>query len=882
MGGHDVSGAAVEAVMGPGVLRTRPLPGEMTLSFLGRVAAGYGLAVREMVVAVVEGTEQLNLIGTLGPDSEVFLDAQARARVAALCRVPQEVLRRALPAWAQEEPRRQVPVGPAAQFQGSTKIVLPWGPGCPQCTSARTGRSEGCRLYLAPHQRVCPRHRYWLLEVPGTAGRLVDLARCPQVLTAHRRHRGLMRRSAVAEGAFEVAQAVTASWWSQAWPREHVWPARMRALAPAGLDPGAWRLLARAPVTYPETVALAGLLADPGVRRRMVAEARGHLPHRLVDLPGFLAEVTARLDRPWLAEQVKTANWGPLYAWAYHCVRTQDGATGDPGMWTVISGHHPGRPADEGVVVRHRGPDANTVQGLQPKRRLGHSRHADKSFTTGLAHTRTYFALHGHLATRKDAKVGSFMLGEWFNNLRSRTPTLTQDRVEALNALDPWWNVPWYSSWQRSYHRARDHVALHGPLDAPGGFRETTLLTGDWLYLQCTQYHDLHPEQQRLLADLGLSAEAVRTAQPRRANAQTAHESALAHARAHAAEHGHLALKAKENYHGFHLGNWLHGKRYRARQAATPPPWVAVLDAIDPWWNAPWGLAWQRDYHQALAHKNQAAPASDAVRRHAAAPGAEESAIWLTLQSAGYDSLRPGQQQLLAALGITAPTAPRLRPDPPLRRTTFPAGLVHAHAHTDERGHLALLRQESYLGFPLGYWLFTQRARARRHTRLGTHWEGAQQLAELDPWWNPPWPVTWQRSYQLAAAHIKNGGSLLDPPTGDTTEPDPRRWARWQQRDWAYLGPERQAMLHRLGLTGPATTRPPNRAETTWYEAGLQVAQLWHARHGALAAVKSKETFELPDSTHFNLGSWIDARRRKAARLTPEQRAQLDALGMRW
>jgi len=184
VGGHDVSGAAVEAVMGPGVLRTRPLPGEMTLSFLGRVAAGYGLAVREMVVAVVEGTEQLNLIGTLGPDSEVFLDAQARARVAALCRVPQEVLRRALPAWAQEEPRRQVPVGPAAQFQGSTKIVLPWGPGCPQCTSARTGRSEGCRLYLAPHQRVCPRHRYWLLEVPGTAGRLVDLARCPQVLTA--------------------------------------------------------------------------------------------------------------------------------------------------------------------------------------------------------------------------------------------------------------------------------------------------------------------------------------------------------------------------------------------------------------------------------------------------------------------------------------------------------------------------------------------------------------------------------------------------------------------------------------------------------------------------------------------------------------------------
>ncbi|GAA0905199.1 hypothetical protein GCM10009574_096350 [Streptomyces asiaticus] len=81
-------------------------------------------------------------------------------------------------------------------------------------------------------------------------------------------------------------------------------------------------------------------------------------------------------------------------------------------------------------------------------------------------------------------------------------------RGAALRALDPWWNTPWPTLWQRTYHQARRHVQEHGLLDARGRFPGTSISLGEWLYLQCTRYPDLHPEQQRLLARPGIDAAA--------------------------------------------------------------------------------------------------------------------------------------------------------------------------------------------------------------------------------------------------------------------------------------------------------------------------------------------------------------------------------------
>ncbi|MEV6668549.1 hypothetical protein [Streptomyces nigra] len=140
---------------------------------------------------------------------------------------------------------------------------------------------------------------------------MVNLAGFGQVMEARHRHVRLLRRSTRAADAFEVAQAVTAAWWWQTWPREHVWPARLQSVDSDGLDQDAWRVVARELVTYPETVALATLLAGDDFRRRVVAEAQGHVPFRLADLPTLLTAVAGCVRRPWYVEQLAQETSGP-------------------------------------------------------------------------------------------------------------------------------------------------------------------------------------------------------------------------------------------------------------------------------------------------------------------------------------------------------------------------------------------------------------------------------------------------------------------------------------------------------------------------------------------------------------------------------------------
>jgi hypothetical protein len=127
-------------VLVAGVWRVAPVHGEMTQSFMGRLAARYGMEIKELLPVVADAGGRSNVMGRARPDSEVYLNQEARDRVAVLCRVAPHHLHKALPAWVQEEPRRRIPTGPAAQFHHTPEMVLPWGPACPECAVRRTGR----------------------------------------------------------------------------------------------------------------------------------------------------------------------------------------------------------------------------------------------------------------------------------------------------------------------------------------------------------------------------------------------------------------------------------------------------------------------------------------------------------------------------------------------------------------------------------------------------------------------------------------------------------------------------------------------------------------------------------------------------------------------
>ncbi|WP_078627037.1 Helicase associated domain protein [Streptomyces exfoliatus] len=904
--------------------RVAPLPGELTLSFLTRLAARYHLTIRDLLAAVTDVGGLQNLTGMLYPDSEIHLNAQACARVATLCRVPLQVLERALPAWRREEPCGKYGAGPVGRLMRGEEAVAPWGPACPACTAVRTGRLVSARRYLAPEERVCARHRYWLLYVPGGSGMPAPLRRCPEVIDAQRWHVRLLRRSPAGRQAFEVARAITGFWWDQTWPHEeHLWPARLEATRPHDADPGWWKVAARDLITYPETVALAHLMTNHTLQQHTVSESRRHLPYRLGELPGLLADIGDQLGRPWLAHRLAAVTHGPLFTWAHSCVRTRAAPTptAQQTLWKVHSAHRP-RPLSD--LLPHPPTADSTAPVAGPTKRLrGHSLQAERAFAQGLTHARAYSKEHGHLAVPKEDTPGGYPLGQWLANTRARHTRMPAQQAAALHALYPWWNAPWSTLWQRTWHQARDHTEAHGPLQPARGFPTTSYSLGEWLYLQCTRYPALHPEQQRLLTQIGIDAAAVAAARPRRRSYAERFQAGLAHARAFADVHGNLAAVTHTAVHdGYPLGQWLANQRSHRRSNRRPMPAdrAQALNAIDPWWDPPWNLKWQRRYHQArdaavdrlLRAENGFADLGDAL-----------AARWLLRQCTMYDELHPEQRQLLAGIGITAEVArstlkharttsktPTAAPAPAVgsqtRRTTDPAttgprrawratdpkrlreprsrlghrpdlrpgfetAVAHARGWHAEHGHLAVPRDSQHDGFPLGMWLFSQRNRAKQRARSqlppSPH---LAELAAIDPWWNPPWDLHWQRNYYRARDHIA-AGNPFDPvariPAPSTVLGS---WITRACLQYDQLHPGQQHLLNAISITAQtAEQRPPSPRPRPHAEA-LTHARTWTSEHGHLCPpIKTVHD-------GFPLGEWLNRQRelaKKRSSPSPTQQA---------
>ncbi|MFJ5105207.1 hypothetical protein [Streptomyces sp. NPDC088554] len=206
----------------PGSARLAPLQSETNLSYLDRLADRYRLGVRDLIPALLQVGG--GLFKGYRTDGEMYLNAEARARISVFCRVPEDALGRALPAWAAKEPLAPDGEGAAGRFRFGV-VVPAAGEGCRLCTAARTGRAKPARLYLKPHTRICPRHRRWMLGTHWVDGapagtEQIDLTGLPEMLAAHRRHLQLLRHRPDAARAFEVAHAVLVSWWAQQWPEE--------------------------------------------------------------------------------------------------------------------------------------------------------------------------------------------------------------------------------------------------------------------------------------------------------------------------------------------------------------------------------------------------------------------------------------------------------------------------------------------------------------------------------------------------------------------------------------------------------------------------------------------------------------------------------------
>ncbi|WP_405835085.1 Helicase associated domain protein, partial [Streptomyces platensis] len=221
-------------------------------------------------------------------------------------------------------------------------------------------------------------------------------------------------------------------------------------------------------------------------------------------------------------------------------------------------------------------------------------------------------------------------------------------------------------------------------------------------------------------------------------------------------------------------------------------------------------------------------------------------------------------------------------------------------------GHLAP-RQDAVWGegeamVPIGQHL----ANLRRKGGLGKNAERAaqraKQLTAIDPDWNCPWPLDWQRHYRVLADLVDADGVLPAIEPGVVFEGDDL--GKWLQRQkqpstWAQLSSEQQERLAGLGVqpaqapapapTPKHTAKGPSKAQQA-FQQGLAALAQWVEREGNRPVPRGhSEEIAVPgdggdgaESAVVKLGVWVSNTKSRRHRLTSEQLHALRELGVEW
>ncbi|MGW8634624.1 Helicase associated domain protein [Streptomyces sp. NPDC055793] len=191
--------------------------------------------------------------------------------------------------------------------------------------------------------------------------------------------------------------------------------------------------------------------------------------------------------------------------------------------------------------------------------------------------------------------------------------------------------------------------------------------------------------------------------------------------------------------------------------------------------------------------------------------------------------------------------------------------------------HMANLRRENGLGKN------PDRAAAR-----------AAQLDRIDPDWNCPWPLDWQRHYRVLAdlAADEPDAVLPDIAPGVLHEGDDLgKWLRRQRHGWVELSEEQRQRLAALGVTPAERPTPPatrgGRASgrNPAFQRGLTALAQWIQREGVQKAVPRGHVEHVVidgEEHHLRLGVWISNTRTRRDGLTHDQRTALRELGIAW
>ncbi|WP_326600443.1 DEAD/DEAH box helicase [Streptomyces sp. NBC_01803] len=248
------------------------------------------------------------------------------------------------------------------------------------------------------------------------------------------------------------------------------------------------------------------------------------------------------------------------------------------------------------------------------------------------------------------------------------------------------------------------------------------------------------------------------------------------------------------------------------------------------------------------------------------------------------------------------------------RELAWEETLAVLRAYYQEYGTLAAPRSATVLDRPVGMML----ANLRRDGGLGKDparaARRAEQLAGIDPYWNPAWPIEWQRTFAGVQACIDGGAEPEDILPGVTfAGVDVGTWLKRQRQAWKRLSDGQRELLEGLGVTPlqtpsaapaeaatgnagaapvPAARKHPAGRNGT-FERGLAAARQYLTREGHLTVPRGHvehlviedgtdggERQEQPETVAVRLGVWRSNMRARRDKLTPQQQAALDDIGL--
>lgn len=219
----------------------------------------------------------------------------------------------------------------------------------------------------------------------------------------------------------------------------------------------------------------------------------------------------------------------------------------------------------------------------------------------------------------------------------------------------------------------------------------------------------------------------------------------------------------------------------------------------------------------------------------------------------------------------------------------------HAHGHLAPRQDTTWGGAENEL-VPVGQHM----ANLRRKGGLGKDPERAAaraaQLTAIDPDWNCPWPLDWQRHHRVLADLIDTEASGVLPriEPGVLFEGDDLgKWLQRQANSWTELSDEQQRRLSELGITPAERPAPaakgagktPGKTSAA-FQRGIQALAQYVAREGhhRVPRAHAEEIAVKGEAAPVvvKLGVWITNTKTRRDKLTPEQRTTLAELGVEW